>query len=147
MRYISGLQALNLPCDLNTDGDWHQSALRWDKLDLRESNTSFFSDYGIEKNKKIPGWEQRYNAANHIRAILDLLAESNFSTAQGMRDDYINNEDYTIEIFDKIWAMRVLPNWKYIDSFIGKEYMRQWLNYKEEKLSDGRLAETARANH
>ena len=29
MKYISGINALNLPCSLDTCGDWHTSALQW----------------------------------------------------------------------------------------------------------------------
>ena len=50
MRYITGNYALNIPCSLNTDGDWHRSALDWEHLPLFESDNSFFNDYGIEKD-------------------------------------------------------------------------------------------------
>lgn len=133
MLYVSGIQALNLPCALDTDGDWHQSGIRWDKLALKDSKASLWGDYGIEKGKKIPGRIRRYNVANHIRALLDLLADNKFSSAQGIRDQYINNDGYTKEIFDKIWLMRNLPNWRNVDSFVGKEYMRQWIEYKRER--------------
>ena len=51
MEYISGIHALNLPCELETCGDWHTSALQWKRPLMRESNGSLFGDYGIEKTK------------------------------------------------------------------------------------------------
>ncbi len=131
MKYISGIHALNLPCELETCGDWHTSALQWQKPFMRESNGSLFGDYGIEKNKTIPEHESRYYAANHIRALLDLLEEGRFSVAQGMRDDFICNDRYDEEIFAKVWMLRGTPNWENIDRFMQKEYYRKWRNYKE----------------
>ena len=130
MEYISGIHALNLPCELETCGDWHTSALQWKRPLMRESNGSLFGDYGIEKNKKIPEHEQRYNTANHIRALLDLLEEGRFSIAQGMRDDFICNDEYDDEIFEKVLLLRHAVNWEEIDRFMTKEYHRKWRNYK-----------------
>ena len=83
MRYLSGIHALNLNCSLDTCGDWHQSALRWEELDWRESDGSVWGDYGIEENSHIPKHPGTYKTANHIRALLDLLADGNTALAQG----------------------------------------------------------------
>jgi hypothetical protein len=130
MRYITGIHALNLPCSLLTGGDWHSSALKWKKLTVRESKDSLFGDYGIEHCSVVPEHSGTYAAANHIRALLDLLELGNFSAAQGMNRDYICNDDYTNEVFDKVALMRSLPNWHNIDGFMGREYYGQWLDYK-----------------
>jgi hypothetical protein len=140
MRYLSGIHALNLNCSLDTCGDWHQSALRWRDLDWRESEGSFWHDYGIETNSCIPEHPGVYHTANHIRALLDLLYDGNFAVAQGMRDDFICNDKYTNEIFDKVIQMRVLPNWKEIDLFMGREYFCRWLDYKEAYDDGSQLA-------
>lgn len=42
MRYLSGIHALNLKCELDTCGDWHQSAIQWERLKLYESNESLW---------------------------------------------------------------------------------------------------------
>ena len=131
MEYISGIHALNLPCELETCGDWHTSALQWKRPLMRESNGSLFGDYGIEKNKKIQEHEKRYHTANHIRALLDLLEEGRFSIAQGMRDDFICNDKYDDEIFAKVLLLKDSPNWEDIDHFMQREYYRKWRNYKE----------------
>lgn len=34
MKYISGVPALNIPCELNTTGDWHSACNDWDNLKL-----------------------------------------------------------------------------------------------------------------
>ena len=131
MQYLSGIHALNLQCSLDTSGDWHQSALRWKDLDWRESDGSLWGDYGIEENSHIPEHPGTYKTANHIRALLDLLVEGNTALAQGMRKQFIDNEKYTPEIFSKVLYMKDLPIWSKIDEFMGKEYFRKWLTYKE----------------
>jgi len=130
MRYITGIHALNLPCDLLTDGDWHRSALRWKKITIRDTEHSFFKDYGIELDKCIPEHEGTYAVANHIRALLDLLEMGKYSVTQGMNRGYIGNDDYNEEIFAKVTSMKVLPNWLEIDSFMDREYYSKWLDYK-----------------
>lgn len=95
MLYLSGIHALNIYCALETCGDWHQSGMQWDTLVLLDSAKSIYGDYGIEINKNIPGHTETYNVANHIRALLDLLQQGNYSLAQGMRKNYICNDSYT----------------------------------------------------
>lgn len=73
MLYVTGIFALNLTCNLDTCGDWHTSALNWQKVTLVDSDTMFFRDYGIEQNRSIPEHDGKYCVANHIRALLDLL--------------------------------------------------------------------------
>ena len=133
MRYLSGIHALNLNCSLDTCGDWHQSALRWEELDWRESDGSVWGDYGIEENSHIPKHPGTYKTANHIRALLDLLADGNTALAQGMRDELVDNDKYTLEIFSKVILLKQLPVWPKVDDFMGMEYFRQWLEYKDEK--------------
>ena len=72
MQYISGLHALNVPCHLETCGDWHlpppvseQHPLLWN------SERSLFGEKGIEKGREYHG--RIYPIANHIRACLDML--------------------------------------------------------------------------
>ena len=132
MQYITGIHALNLPCSLLSCGDWHSSALQWKRLDIRDSDSSFFGNYGIEYCSSVPENEGTYAKANHIRALLDLLEIGNFSIAQGMNQDFICNDDYTNEIFNKVAQMIALPHWYEIDSFMGMEYYSKWLDYKRQ---------------
>ncbi len=132
MKYISLIHALNLPCRLETCGDWHTSALQWEKPHIMESEGSVWGEYGIETGKRIPENEGLYNVANHIRACLDLLYIGNFTVAQGMNNDYICNDKYDREIFEKVMMLAGMPNWKDIDAFMKKEYLGKWVAYKKE---------------
>lgn len=131
MKYLSGIHALNLSCSLDTCGDWHQSSLNWNRLDWRDSYGSLWGDYGIENNSHVPENPGTYKVANHIRALLDLLHDGNTAVVQGMRDQYICNDEYTEEIFGKVTYMKDMPIWPLIDDFMGKEYYSKWLRYKE----------------
>lgn len=139
MKYVSLIHALNLSCKLETCGDWHCSAIQWERPHILESNNSIWGDYGIETNRKIPDHDGIYNVANHIRALLDLLYVGNFSVAQGMKEDFICNDKYNKEIFDKVIMMSFLPHWDKIDVFMKKEYGRQWMNYKKETFANNRV--------
>jgi len=50
MLYVSGVYALNLPCKLDLQGDWHMSALDWKKITFLNSADSIYKDYGIEQS-------------------------------------------------------------------------------------------------
>jgi len=130
MKYITGEHALNINCSLLTSGDWHQSFLRWEDITFRDTKDSIFSDYGIEHNKSIPKHDQLFSVANHIRALLDLLEMGMFNIAQGMNDDFIGNDDYNPEVFDKVGMMYKLSHWNQIDEFMLKEYSNEWINFK-----------------
>lgn len=133
MRYITGIHALNLPCKLETSGDWHTSAIQWDFPKVKESTGSLYGDYGIEQHKRIPEHTGEFNVANHIRAILDLLEAGLFSIAQGMNNDFISNSEYDNEIFDKIYEMKSLDNWQEISDFMAKEYKMKWIKYLQRR--------------
>ena len=130
MKYVTGIHALNLNCDLDTTGDWHTSSLDWNNITWKNTETAFFGEYGIFKTA-VPNHTGTMLAANHIRAILDLLYDRNFSVAQGMCNDYICNDKYNITIFEKVYSMHVLPYWNEIDNFMEKEYKLRWLLWKD----------------
>lgn len=131
MKYITGIHALNLPCPLETSGDWHTSALRWENITFAESKEMFFGSYGINYGVKIPEHKETYAVADHIRALLDLLELGHFTAAQGMNKDFICNPAYDEEIFGKVYSMRVLDNWEDINLFMEKEYFMQWVRFRE----------------
>ncbi|MCR5517246.1 MAG: hypothetical protein K6F17_01575 [Lachnospiraceae bacterium] len=133
MLYITGIHALNLPCELETCGDWHTSAIQWNNPQIRESKLMFFKDYGIETNHIIPEHNGQYNVANTIRALLDLLQEGKFSIAQGMNNEYICNDKYNQEVFSLVYSMKTLNNWIDINNFMKKEYRLSWLDYLQQR--------------
>ena len=136
MEYITGIHALNLSCSLLTCGDWHQSALKWEKLTYRNTEDSIFGEYGIEQCSVVPEHQGTYAVANHIRALLDLIEIGNFAVAQGMNEDFICNDDYTEEIFEMVTKMNNLPYWNKIDEFMGRKYHSKWLNHKRNSEMD-----------
>ncbi|WP_418466901.1 hypothetical protein [Faecalibacillus faecis] len=135
MEYLTGIYALNLPCNLDTCGDWHSKSINWEHPDIRESNDSVLKDYGIEekRNVKFLNSSNNYNVANHIRALLDMLLAGNYGYAQGMKEEYICNEHYTNEIFKQVWKLKNEDNWNKINDFMKREYKMKWINYLEEK--------------
>lgn len=133
MDYTSGMQALNLPCNLDTCGDWHRSGMDWDTPFILESDRSIFGDYGIEHNKPIPDNPALYSVANHIRACLDLLALEYYDLAQGMKEDFICTDKYNSEIFEKVLMMRKLKNWQEINDFMEQEYRLEWIDFREDR--------------
>lgn len=132
MIYITGIHALNLPCALETCGDWHTSALRWKDITFRESDDSIFGDYGIEPDHEIPDNNGKYYVANTLRALADLLSEGNFPVAQGAKEAFICNDSYTQEFFNLVYKLRGNSNWHEINSFMKKEYMFEWDNFVKE---------------
>lgn len=126
MEYISGVQALNIDDSLETCGDWHQSAIQWTKLDLRESEGSLFGDYGIEENKEVPKHEDRYNVANVLRAILDLMSDGHTRYLKGFYDDFICTDKYNIEFFEQVQKLKDSEHWDDINKLMKMEFMWEW---------------------
>lgn len=137
MKYVTLIHALNIPCQLDTTGDWHRCSIQWKEPHIFESDNTIWKDYGIEKDKEIPEHEGRkFNVANHIRALLDLLYVGNFTVAQGMNKDFICNSKYDREIFEKVAMMKDLQHWDKIDRFMTKEYLGKWVNFKNKKFKN-----------
>ncbi len=133
MKYVTGVHALNIPCNLDTTGDWHRYGIQWQRLNIKESMNSVFDDYGIEINKTIPFHSEKYHVANHIRALLDLISDGDFSLAQGMRRDFIGNDNYNIEIFEKVVLLKDSVLWQKIYAFMAHEYYMHWVKFIKEK--------------
>ena len=129
MTYVTGIHALNLPCHLDTCGDWHTSALRWDDVSSADTADSIFGDYGIEDGHTIPLHNGCYYVANHIRACLDLLEQGKYAQVQGMKRNLIGNDKYTREIFHMVKKLSKTKNWPDINRFMEKEYLLQWKKY------------------
>ena len=134
MKYITGIYALNLNCNLDTCGDWHQSSINWDNVPLKESNDTFFEAYGLEYDKIIPNHKELFTTANHIRACLDMLIDRQFDSLQGMNKEFICNDKYNEEIFSQVFKLNFLPYWEEIKIFMDKEYGKKWINYRKENI-------------
>ena len=132
MQYITGIHALNIEDSLETCGDWHTSALRWETIHLIDSDTIIFGDYGIETDKEIPEHTGIFNVANTIRAVLDLLIQGQTGYLKGFYNDFFCTDKYNEEFFSKVIQLRDLPNWEDIDTLMGREFMYEWLEYKKQ---------------
>ena len=71
-----------------------------------------------------------FYVADTLRALLDLLIEGRFSVAQGAKDDFICNDSYNKEFFEKVYQLKSLSHWNKIDKFMEKEYELEWLDYR-----------------
>lgn len=129
MLYISGIHALNIEDSLETCGDWHTSALQWERIDLLDSDKTIFKDWGIETDKSIPEHEELYNVANTLRAILDLMVKGSTGYLKGFRDDFICTDIYNQEFFEKVVVLRDLPHWNDINNLMKREFMFEWDNF------------------
>lgn len=131
MKYISGFQALQLMSeDTGTPGDWHPTGVNWKHPKTYESDNLPFGTWGI-REQRIPGPLKTFPSAHHVRACLDLIALGKIACAQGMRENYLDNEHWTLVIFEKICLCRGQENWPLIDKFMGEEYGKDWTNYVE----------------
>lgn len=139
MKYISGIFALNIPCSLDTTGDWHRSSLPWDKVDIKESDNSPLKDWGIEKDVYVRELNGRYNVANTLRACVDFLDTDKYLSAEGMRKDYLGNDKYNQELFNAVYSLKPYKTpkqWELISRIMEKDYMMKWLNYRKKQENE-----------
>lgn len=136
MKYITGRYALNLSCSLGTPGDWHFYALDWERPQFKESATAFFGDFGLEPHQDVPGHAGTLWVANHLRALLDLLADGAIPIARGMKENYLNDSTLTPLAFSKVWELRLLGHWKAIDGFMLREYGMEWVDWKRSQQTE-----------
>ena len=141
MKYITGIHALNIPCSLETGGDWHMFGIQWGKPTMMDTDTAFFGNLWSEQHKIPPDFQRLVPVANHIRACLDLLELRDYINLQGMKEDYICHNDYQDLIFSQVLKMRSLPYWKEISRFMESEYFMDWVRFcrrmEREKHIDG----------
>ncbi|MCY3038976.1 MULTISPECIES: hypothetical protein [Aerococcus] len=129
MKYLSGQFALNIPCKLETYGDWHILALDWSNPDFKESQNSVFGNYGIEDNKKLPYHTGTYFVANHLRAILDLLDDGYVKYLVGMKNDFIGTDQYNNEFFDQVYLLNNNKHLQSIYKLLLREFGLEWYAY------------------
>lgn len=145
VRYISGFYALNLPAPEGTSGDWHffgtfyrKSGKSGDVLLAGEgeqiNTNAILSDYGIyrcDKALERRGLiaEKPAYAANHFRAILDLLYEQikekrTPSNLFGASEDFLDTEDEKRLLIEK--ASHMLLSLESDEQML----MLQWINHE-----------------
>jgi hypothetical protein len=136
MRYISGAAALNTHQNDITCGDWH-SYLKT-RPEICESEDSPLGTWDIH-----PDTTDEWNGmpvAGHMRACLDLICSGKAFAAQGMRKDFICNEDLTPTILAAtIYLMQNTDMTKEIDDFMAREYRIDWVWAKREAQANGQI--------
>jgi hypothetical protein len=147
MKYLTGIFALNIEDSLETCGDWHTSAMDWNKITLEESDNTIFKDYGIEINKSIPEHDEKYNVANTLRAVLDLMINNKLKYLKGFRNDFFCTDKYNNEFFSKVIQLRNLDNWEEINHLMKYEFFFEWTKYIKECEVNERLEDTTRSNN
>ena len=101
------------------------------------NNLSIISFAKIEKkDKEIPFNKEKFNVANHIRALLDMIEAGYFKEAQGMNNDYICNDKYNLEIFKKVLMLKENKNFIDINKFMLKEYGKKWAEFLRKENSN-----------
>lgn len=136
MLYVSCVYALNLPCKLDLQGDWHMSSLDWDKVTFLNSADSIYKDYGIEQSYSNSLVNLYYvNKANYIRACLDLLELGKFSLLKTFMHKWLDTDDKKLlsEIFSQVSKLSTSDKWSEIDDLMCHEYMMKWVRFKYEK--------------
>lgn len=140
MRYITDIHALNLSNDLDTTGDWHRGAIQWEAPRMGNTDTSPFGSWGIMFSSPVtvPEHEgETFNIANHLRACADAIAAGRFTIVQGMKETFIGNDKYNLELFEQIIKLQTQDNWPDINNFMTKEYGLEWVNFCEENSASG----------
>lgn len=127
MKYITGIESLNLSCKLNTCGDWHNTLVNWNNLHFRESNDSIFGNWGIEVGREVNG--KVINVANHLRAILDLMVDGHTNYLKFFYKDFIGTDKYNKDLFDKVIMLKNRENWTEINKLMQHEFMSDWDEY------------------
>ena len=60
-----------------------------------------------------------------------MLVSGNYGYAQGMKEEYICNEQYTDQIFNQVLKLRDAGNWYHINEFMKREYKLEWIKFLE----------------
>ena len=131
MKYVTGMQALNIQCPLDTTGDWHPFTTNWDNLHFQESDDNPLKDFGIYKTKiPLRKDDKEYFVADHIRACLDMLQNGDYFQPEGMRKDYLDDDPkFDKLVFPQVVKLSELDNFDKIVQFFEREYKARWFRF------------------
>ncbi len=118
MRYVTGMHALNLGDRSSTPGDWRFSAMDRPRPVWLDADSPPFGMYDIGSCEapalgKAP-------VAGHVRACLDLIEPGSYGSAQGMRDDFLDDPLTDVPVMEHVLMLRNRPDWADIDRFMGQ---------------------------
>ena len=134
MKYLTGILAFQVPCELDSLGLWNMSKKSFTDeslWDMRESDESRFKDWGIEKDKIIPGRDYTlWNVANHVRAYVDMLEGKQFDKLKGLFLEAIFEPKCRQDIFMLTYGkLRHLADWSEYNRFMKDEFGNAWMSY------------------
>ena len=135
MQYITGFHALTCPCSLKTLGVPHAS-VDWTYPALSDTDSAFFKDYGIETDREVTHLQGVCCVANHLRAVLDLLAQEKVKELTGLKRKILANDQITTELFAKVIELHTQNVWNRVSWFMGCEYGLHWLDFLKSKAID-----------
>lgn len=133
MKYITGIQALNIEDSTECCGDWHTSSMDWKNLTFGESDGSIYDTWGIEADKTLPTYgDKKFYVANTMRAVLDLMQEEKYLRyLKGFRDDFFCTDKYNDEFFGQVMKLKNLEHWDGINHLMQMEFMFDWDRYRD----------------
>lgn len=134
MRYLTGILALGIPCELKTAGKWNVFRADFmdpEKFKLVESDESVFGDYGIEENKLVPGREYAtWSVANHVRAYVDMVEQLMFDELEDVFYECIQDGKARQDIFMLVYGkLRNTAHFHEINVFMECEFGNAWYSY------------------
>ena len=137
MLYITGHVAFGIPDRTSEScGIWNirkSEFLGEDSFKQRDSSTSVFGDWGIQKGLMVPYHEFcTYNVANHARAYCDMLEMGQAADMKGLFAEAIDNAKVRMDIFMLVYGkLRGSELWPFINSFFMEEFGNAWDSYKK----------------
>lgn len=129
MKYITGIHALNIPCNLNTSGDWHRGTLDWGNPWIRESEDSIYRSWGIYE-------DDGRMVADHLRAVLDMLeCQKDLVLLHSFHSDYISNYEYDEILNEQLSKLKTLAHWREMEELVKRNMHRRSLDIEELRRS------------
>lgn len=132
MKYVTGVNALNFNCVRNAYGNCDAALSKLEGAEVKETEGSIYGEYGVLAFDGVPGYAGTLYVANMLRALLDLLVDGDFTSAEGARDTYIRNDAQSREFMEHVAELNGLVPWGPIDAFMRKEFMMDWIRFKME---------------
>ncbi len=107
-------------------------------VDFKESNTSIFKEYGIERDILIEifGLERTYNKANAKRAILDILEDGWSIDIEAKIKLLLKEslqEDSFYDFFKRVYTLKKIKHWNNISLLMREVFYFKWIEFLKAK--------------
>lgn len=131
MKYLSGIHALNVPCEEYGNMDWHRGSLDWSKEYLLENNKllesekSILKEWQINREIQIVGFQDKVKVASIVRAICDMILNKEFTYIEGVKN-YLCLEKQQVE--DICYKIKEVYNEdEEIEEYMGYNFTIFWM--------------------